>query len=289
MKHTLLSHKESIDILIRKLKNKEIFTFVRFGDGDYMIMYPKSIGRVVGKNNKFLITKEFRKELIDSYNIQDNNYLIATVINDLSTRSTFRNIDLNKLPTLVQRDKMLIFGCLMDTFIEDIKKFKEFTTEMCKTSTMLVGGYNHSNLDRAYGEIKHYVKVPQQNSCSEMETWFKEILKNLHKVDKIVLSAGFSSRVVAKRLWEIKKITVIDVGSVSDMLILNTPIINTIPQRSHLRIYQTEILRSLSELLGYKANPMLKISPRSEKRRRERRRNIQRIRERNRNLINERR
>ena len=290
MKHKLINRVDSVNILIEKLNRKEIFTFVRFGDGDYMIMYPKSVGRTIGKSNKFLITKKFRKELIDSYNIQDKNYLIATVINDLSTRSTFNNIKVDKLPVLIQRDEMLIFGCLMDTFIEDIGKFKEFAKAMCKTTTMLVSGYNHPNLDKAYGKIKYHVKTPQINSCSTMDVWYKEILENLDKVDKVVLSTGFSSRVVAKRLWDLdKKITVIDVGSVGDMLIMNTPIINKIPQRSHLRIYRDKILKSLSELLGYEVKSELKIVLKSRNRKRKRLSNISRSQERNIKLINTRR
>jgi len=258
MRHTIISRQDSIDIIINKLKKREIFTFVRYGDGDYMMMYNGSIGAVIGRGNRFLVTKEFQKELIDSYNIEDCNYLIGTSINDHSRLSTFRNIKENRLPLLQQRNKMLIVGCIMDTMMEDIEKFKEFTKEMCKTSTMFVCNYNHSNLEKAYGEIKVFVKVPRQNSYSTIDVWYREILRNLGKVDKIVMSAGQFTRIVAKRLWETSKdITVIDVGSVSDMLIINTDIINTIPQRGHLRLCEKQIIRSLSELLGYRVTSKL--------------------------------
>ncbi|KKK47970.1 hypothetical protein LCGC14_3149810, partial [marine sediment metagenome] len=153
---------------------------------------------------------------------------------------------------------LLSVGCLMDSFIEDIERFKLFAEEMCKTSTMFVCNYNHPNLEKAYGEIKVFVEVPKQNSYSEIESIYKEVLKGLGSVDKIVLSAGQSSRIIAKRLYETsKEITVIDVGSVSDMLIMNTPIINTIPQRSHLGIYRGQILKSLKAILGYKIESKL--------------------------------
>ena len=253
MIHKLISRQDSIDILIDKLKNKEIFTFVRYGDGDYRMMYNGSVGKVIGGHNKFLVTKEFRKELIDSYNIEDKNWLIGTSIGDMSKRSTFKKINISKLPLLQERSELLSVGCLMDSFIEDIEKFKEFSNEMCKTSTMFVCNYNHPNLEKAYGDIKVFIKTPKQNSYSDIENIYKEVLKGLDKVDKIVLSAGQTSRIIAKRLYETsKEITVIDVGSVSDMLIMNTPIINTIPRRSHLGIYKKEILKSLMAILGYK-------------------------------------
>ena len=258
MNHKLISRQDSIDILIKKLKDKEIFTFVRYGDGDYKMMYNGSVGKVIGGNNRILVTKRFRKELIDSYNIEDKNWLIGTSIGDVSKRSTAKNINIGKLPALHQRDKLLSVGCLMDSFIEDIERFKLFAKEMCKTSTMFVCNYNHPNLEKAYGEIKVFVEVPKQNSYSEIESIYKEVLKGLGSVDKIVLSAGQSSRIIAKRLYETsKEITVIDVGSVSDMLIMNTPIINTIPQRSHLGIYRGQILKSLKAILGYKIESKL--------------------------------
>ncbi len=258
MNHKLISRQDSIDILIKKLKDKEIFTFVRYGDGDYKMMYNGSVGKVIGGNNRILVTKRFRKELIDSYNIEDKNWLIGTSIGDVSKRSTAKNINIGKLPALHQRDKLLSVGCLMDSFIEDIERFKLFAKEMCKTSTMFVCNYNHPNLEKAYGKIKVFVEVPKQNSYSEIESIYKEVLKGLGSVDKIVLSAGQSSRIIAKRLYETsKEITVIDVGSVSDMLIMNTPIINTIPQRSHLGIYRGQILKSLKAILGYKIESKL--------------------------------
>lgn len=253
MRHKLINRQDSIDIIINKLKKREVFTFVRYGDADYMMMYNDSVGRTIGGNNRIFVTKEFRKELIDSYNIEDNNWLIGTSFGDMSTRSTFKNIREERLPILQQREKMLSVGCLMDSFIEDIERFKLFTQAMSKTTTMFVGCYNHSNLEIAYGAIKVYIKTPKQNSYSEIERIYREVLKGLDKVDKIVLSAGQSSRIIAKRLYETsKEITVVDVGSVSDMLIMDTPIINTISQRSHLYIYQDQIIKSLSELLGYR-------------------------------------
>ena len=251
MNHILISRQDSIDILIEKLRNKEVFTFVRYGDGDYKMMYYESIGRVVGGNNRFLVTKEFRKELIDSYNIEDKNWLIGSSIGDTSKRSTARNINEDKLPPLHQRDKLLAVGCLMDSFIEDIEKFKLFAEQMRKTTTMFVCNYNHKNLESAYGEIKVFVKIPKQNSYTEIDRIYKEVLSGISKVDKIVLSAGQTSRIIAKRLYEhAKEITVVDVGSVSDMLIMDSPIINKIPQRSHLNRYRGQIVNSLMNLLN---------------------------------------
>ena len=253
LNHKLISRKDSIDIIINKLKKREVFTFVRYGDADYMMMYNGSVGKTIGGNNRFLVTQRFQKELIDSYNIEDRNYLIGTSFGDMSERSTFKNIREERLPLLQQRTEMLSVGCLMDSFIEDIERFKLFTQEMCKTSTMFVGCYNHSNLEVAYGAIKVYIQTPKQNSYAEIDRIYQEVLNGLSKVDKIVLSAGQSSRIIVKRLYETcKEITIIDVGSVSDMLVMNTPIINTISQRSHLYIYQDQIIKSLSELLGYR-------------------------------------
>ena len=287
MKHELINRVDSVELLIKRLQGRP-FVFTRFGDGDYVIMYRDSIGRIIGKSNGFVVTKRLQEELIECHNINDKDFLIASVINDRSERSTFKNIRESKLLPLKAKKEMLIFSCLMDTFIDDSPLFLKFAEEMRKTSTLFVCSYNHPNLNMAYGEIKHYVKIPQRNCYATIDKWFPEIVSNLDKADKIVLSAGFAGRVLAKRLKDCGK-TIIDVGSLSDMLIMNTEIINTIPQRSHLRIYKDQILKSLGELLGYEVKSELKIVLKSRNRKRKRLSNISRSRERNIKLIDTRR
>ena len=78
-----------------------------------------------------------------------------------------------------------------------------------------------------------------------IDTWYPEILSNLDKVDKIILSAGQSSRIVAKRLFKagIKKI-VLDVGSLSDAFIFHTDIRKRINARTFMKHVEKQIFKN---------------------------------------------
>ena len=251
MKHTVLSHKESFEIVFAKLKEGKPFSFVRFGDGEYISMYKSSISQIVD-SNRFFVTKELQDEIIECYNIEDENFLAGTMLNDLlphQMMKTENRIQQDLLPDLVEREKMLAMSCLFETFLTNPGRFKDFSNELKKTSTMFICNYNHANITKVYGE-GYYVKIPVTNCYATIDTWYPEILSNIDKVDKIVLSAGFSSNVVAKRLFKagIKKI-VLDVGSLSDAFIFHTDIRKRIKSRMFMKRVETQIYRNAKVLL----------------------------------------
>jgi len=253
MRHEVLSHKDSFDIVFDMLKSGDPFSFVRFGDGDHIIMYEDSLGQIVGGGNRFFVTPELRSEIIECYNIQDKDFLIGTTLNDYGPHQMIRfetPINLSKLPTLVQRSEMLAMSCLFETFLNDINGFIEFSQELKKTSTMFVCSYNHENISKVYGQVEHFIQVYPINCYSNIDFWYGKILENLDKVDKIVLSAGFAGRVVAKRLFKdgVKKI-VLDVGSLSDAFIFQTGIKDRINTRTFMRRVEIRINENVNILL----------------------------------------
>lgn len=252
MNHTVISHKESFEIVFNKLKKREPFWFVRFGDGDHIIMYPHSVGKIVGGGNQFFVTKQLQNEIIECYNIQDENFLIGTMLNDTLPHQMMRfesNIKQDLLPELVEREKMLAMSCLFETFLTNPVRFKDFSNELRKTSTMFVCNYNHANISKIYGK-GIYIKIPVANCYATIDIWDEEILRNIDKIDKVILSAGFAGRVVAKRLFKagIKK-TVIDVGSLSDAFIFHTDIRKQIRGRTFMKRVEKQIFRNTQLLL----------------------------------------
>lgn len=117
---------------------------------------------------------------------------------------------------------------------------------MRKTNTLLVGSYNHENLSKIFGDIDIFVEVPRRNCYATIDDWYDKILENKDKVGKIVLAAGFSSRVIAKRLWGSDDI-VVDVGSLGDMFVLDRV---EIPLRTHIKKGRERINKSVSKVLG---------------------------------------
>ena len=253
MNHKVLNHKDSFDIVFDKLKSGLPFSFVRFGDGDHIIMYKKSIGRIVGGGNRFIVTEKLQQEIIDCYNIQDKDFLVGTMLNDESNRQmakTETGVDHGRLPALVERDEMLAMSCLFETFLNDLDLFAAFLREMQKTSTLFICTYNHTRIARAYG-VGEYVNVTPINCYSNIDDWYPEVLKNVGKVDKVVISAGFCGRVIAKRLWKLGvRMPVLDVGSLSDIFILDTGITKRINPRAFMTRIKKNINARVEELMG---------------------------------------
>jgi len=253
MNHKVISHKESFEIIFSKLRARKPFWFVRFGDGDHVLMYKQSLGKIVGGGNRFYVTEKLQKEIIECYNIVDENFLIGTMLNDQTPRQMARHerqIRKDLLPdNLVKRDKLLAMSCLFEIFLVYPDKFKKFVEELRKTSTLFVGCYHHKNLDKIYGGGE-YVKLGVQNCYGNIDQWYPELLKKAEKVDKIILSAGQSSRVIAKRLYKegVKKM-VLDVGSLSDAFIFNTPIRKIIHGRIFMKRVETKVNRNTRFLL----------------------------------------
>jgi len=248
MTHKVKSHRDSFDLLVSKLQEGTPFTFTRFGDGDYMIMYPESKGKVLGWNNRFDITPELQQELKDCHNIHDENFLIGTMLNvteDYWVKPHVGPVHKEKLD-LEHHDELLAMFCLQEILLTDPDAFAQFPREMRRTNTMLVGGYNHEHLSRVYGKIDIFIETPQTNSYKTIDRWYPLVLDNIHKVGKVVLMTGFSSRVVAKRLWG-KGITVIDVGSLSDMLVLDTNL--KISGRNYIRANREEVSKKANHIL----------------------------------------
>ena len=101
----------TFDIILDKLKNYkdgEKLYYVRYGDGCFIMMYPESLNQTIGASNRFFVTEEFRKELRDSYNIEDDNYMVASCFNlDSPKFSTDSNVSHPKILQMID-DNVLV-------------------------------------------------------------------------------------------------------------------------------------------------------------------------------------
>lgn len=232
MKTYTTTCRNTFEHIIKKFKSNEDFTFVRFGDGDLFLMFDdRSEAQpdgTIGKWNRFEVTKPLQEELRESFNIKDDNYMVATVMNQQK-----REIDMgsnNRLVTsyynavskqnFVWRDWFYHHFVFIHSFAHSFNEFKEMVNNYIKPKRiMYVGGYYSDELKNLFGECKYIIETPKENSYSNIEEWYPELLEKSKNVDIVLLATGFSSRVVAKRLWkDNKKLQVLDLGSIVDGL-----------------------------------------------------------------------
>lgn len=235
----IIDNKETTQKLIDFLKQDKPFTYLRYGDGDFIAMYPESVGKTIGANNQSYISQDVQDQLIKGYSINEKNYIIGTLQDIRHPRSMRNNVDFNKIKNLPIQHPDILYSAiaLQESFLDYPEQFLEFSQLLSKKRTLYVNHYMEDVLKKFYGDIKFYVQVPQFNACKG----FKEVLKIIQSVnkedfDQIILSCGQLSRVLGKSLYELyPNKNIIDVGSLSDKIIYGTESFQKIRVRGHIR------------------------------------------------------
>ena len=241
-------NEHTADIILDKLKSGEPFSYIRFGDGDFIAMYPQNQNRVIGANNKSLITPEIQSLIRESYQVDESNYLVGTLPtskNSMRSAVNWRLIDeLVTHPT----DLYSAIG-LQQCFLTRREVFAEILVEIRKKKTLYVNHYYEPALE-ILGDLT-WIQIPQYNACEHWEHYLAEIEK--HDAEQIILSAGQLSRVIGKKLHGDR--VVLDIGSISDMLIVGTESFKNISLRSHIRRNRRHIERTMQYLWSTLTSP----------------------------------
>jgi hypothetical protein len=240
---------ESIIFLTNKINSCKKMAFLRFGDGDFQMMFKEQIGTMVGHSNQNYVTEEIHKEMLKSYNCINENYLIGDVYGSLSERNTLTNVNnmvvIHKHNLPINKKINLSYICIQEAFLTNRMIFLKFVKSINKIKTVFVGSYYEPVLNKFYGEIVHHIKTPSTNSANYVNDIEQQILNINVQFDQIIFSAGQASRLLIYRLWNKLDVKLIDVGSVSDMIIINTNTFKNIKKRSHLITYKKLIKKNL--------------------------------------------
>lgn len=236
----VVGNKNTTEHIINRLENNQRVCYVRYGDGDFIAMYPESINQVIGKNNQSYITEDVQQKLIDSYCIDKEDYLVGTLQDIRHPRSTINNIDFNKLDTLNLSHPSTLYSAiaLQESFLDYPQDFLKFIKLINNKKTLYINHYVEPILVKFIGDIKFHIKVSKYNASGT----YREVLKLLNQIkstdtnfDQIILSCGQLSRVLSKDLYEMfPDKNIFDFGSLSDKLIIKTPSYNNISVRGHI-------------------------------------------------------
>ena len=72
-------------------------------------------------------------------------------------------------------------------------------------------------MEKLFGRIDHYIQVTRQNAYASIREWWTRIVECLDKVKVVLPAAGYATRVIQKRLWNLgADVHSIDFGSVVD-------------------------------------------------------------------------
>lgn len=245
---------ETMKAIVSKLDNKERVCYVRFGDGDYIFMHKSSLGKQVGGNNKCICFDEARIKMIKSYNVVEEDYLVGSVVGLNERNSTNNNVTgpFRNNPEIKHPETIYSAIAIQECFLDNKNMFKSFLDHISNKKSLYINHYREPIVNNMFG-ISQFVKVEQYNATSQ----HKEVLDSVRSLDpnsfdQIILSCGFLSRVIFKDLYDLfPSKNIFDIGSVSDMCIINTPSYQNIKVRGHIRSNNTKIVNNSKEYNKY--------------------------------------
>jgi len=227
----------TFDHLDSKLSGEKRLFFSRFGDVDFMMMQRENIGRTLGRSNKTLLTESLHEEMLESFLIEDKNYLRCHVSNmpfedgmdilnlqgnhkagEQAHKWWNEDVKEKSLSVLNNESKETTFynACtfyMYATFRRELLKDFIFRNIFNKKK-MFIGSRPKVAMEGLFGPIHHYVTTPEINSYSDINGWWPEVLNNIDDVDIVLPFTGQSSRVLNKRLWDMNvQVQSIDMGS----------------------------------------------------------------------------
>lgn len=237
MKINMNSLQTTLEKLYKLLSRDSKVYYCRFGDGDFNIM--SGVGRCI----EHAASSELQKELIESFMIENSNYIRGVMVKEqifdglqlknkdnpndemiavdfieklydgIREEITYDSHVLLTYLAVCQQDIMMDF---LDRFIRPKKK-------------LFIGSVDKNKVERLVGKIDYYVEIP----CAKVEEqkvfpgayyfideWWPKVLDVVDDVELVLPTAGMAGRVITKRLWNLNKdIHSIELGSMVDPVV----------------------------------------------------------------------
>ena len=208
---------ETVGAILKRLDEK--FCFTRFGDGELLMMAGWN-----GKRTNHFASNELRKELAETFQINDSNYLIGNSA-FLSDEKFVKKGLFKRFNTIKHLEKISFKYAGTNIFYNPIalhylfvffpEIFKGFIESLQEKKIGLVGS-NVSEQTREFLGVEEYVEIPYTQAYATIDKWYPEIIKM--KADLVLFCAGISSNPAQKRLWNNTEKSSIDIGSIVDGL-----------------------------------------------------------------------
>lgn len=217
---------ETYYTLISKLEKSSKVYYTRFGDADFFIMNGRNT-----QDHKY--SPELSRELIESFNIKDPDYLLGAAINHKNEPGMYRGVfqvfdyndsmvnELFKNPKIVISQDDVFENAIMPHYLSVFRQeliIKFLDDYIRPKSKMYIGCVPEINAKKVVGEIDYHVTTPSKDAYSTIDSWWPKVLENIDNVDVCIPACGQAGRVVQKRLWNLdKKNHSIDIGSIVDV------------------------------------------------------------------------
>lgn len=226
-RENLYSIQHTFKVLSEKMERGENFTYLRFGDNDFMHILGENKGKALG-HNKTIFSPKLQKKLTKALGINDENYIRTYNFGSYSeanrifrkqkpTSFNYRNYNLIR-----QFDKsktfypVLFFYTIAGYYKNYVKGIFKHIKQSDKV--LYVGGVEKKYAEGVLGKIKTHIKTAKTNSTSNIDHYTKQVKSVLESGEYkyVILAAGQLSRVLGGQIFSDygNKYTVLDIGGV---------------------------------------------------------------------------
>jgi len=216
---------ETCDKLKARFSKREATCFLRFGDGDLILMN--------GQENESLHdnSPELQKELTEAFTHNEEGYFVSSVAGQINEGRMQKGLFAapeysEQLLEIVNRfrpdetlDNANALGYMSvfepDWFVDFLR------ASVHGRKVLFVGGKDlcTSGLVRRVFNVQTFFPLPMSNAYYEIQNRVDEIKELTKTHDMIICAAGMATRVLAKRLWtQGFRTDFIDIGSIADAL-----------------------------------------------------------------------
>lgn len=195
---------EEISKLFVKLKNKELFSFSKFADGEWMMMQ-----NIPLDNKEFTYTTNdefYKNKLIESFKFKDDGYIVGVSCPCCQGQNHFDMVNFSE-----QNESNLTYA---NIFVNDNYGFYKdnFLEEFKNWDVHLVANKN-AKIEKIPFKVEKF--YPVENTAWRYNYGLIDEIKSLNLKGKLFLFAcGPFGNMLAHQLWENNKNnTYIDIGS----------------------------------------------------------------------------
>lgn len=199
------------------------FAYLRFGDAELKMMEDFK-----GHPHTQWTSEEFKKELIESFEIDNPDYLIGNIAGMVKEPKAEAGLlapfpedeELKKITKKFYKDKMFYSPIAFHYLYAFERELLDFVMKIIgKKTVALVGGEHLKGIKNKIG-VNTFIPTPSEQSFDTIDEWYPKVQLAAKRHDVLLIALAMTTNVVQKRLWEEKiNVGTIDFGSVANAIV----------------------------------------------------------------------
>lgn len=219
--------KTTLQIIMKKMRDKKTFSFIRFGDQEI-----KLIEGGPGKPQNHVGSSELTQSIKEAFQEHHEDFMLAAGHIKENIYSGHKKFNFGFELNLIKEMSPIIHKYGKEDFYyspsvpylfatESTGMFRNFILEYIRPKKVLFVGGKHLNRPEFINflGIDLFIQIPSVNAYYSMNEFYPQILKNIAKYDITIICAGIGKVPIQHQLWKDGYGSLDIIGSLSNLII----------------------------------------------------------------------